>query len=71
VAYTVDGGAGPGWGGFVGHIDAAMVRAALFSPGGPPARAAALLCGPPPMLKYACRPALREVGFEDGDVVEF
>lgn len=30
-----------------------------------------LLCGPPPMLKYACRPALQEMGFPEEHVLEF
>ncbi|GBF95145.1 hypothetical protein Rsub_07729 [Raphidocelis subcapitata] len=74
VFYTVDAGAGPGWRGFTGHVDARVAAAALFppsaGPGGAP-RAAALLCGPPPMIARACRPALREMGFEDAAVVEF
>jgi cytochrome-b5 reductase len=30
-----------------------------------------LMCGPPPMIKFACVPALKELGFEDKDHVTF
>ncbi|WIA11609.1 hypothetical protein OEZ85_011714 [Tetradesmus obliquus] len=30
-----------------------------------------LLCGPPPMIEKACKPALKEMGFEDQHVIEF
>lgn len=32
---------------------------------------AVLLCGPPPMIKFACRPALQELGFGEDQVIEF
>lgn len=30
-----------------------------------------LLCGPPPMIEKACKPALKDMGFEDQHVIEF
>ena len=30
-----------------------------------------LMCGPPPMLRYACIPALEELGFGEGDWFRF
>lgn len=30
-----------------------------------------LLCGPPPMIQKACRPALKELGYADDEVIEF
>ena len=29
------------------------------------------MCGPPPMTKFACVPALKELGFGDADMVVF
>ena len=29
------------------------------------------ICGPPPMIKFACKPNLVELGFKDKDVVIF
>ena len=29
------------------------------------------MCGPPPMLKFACQPALRELGYSEKDWVVF
>jgi cytochrome-b5 reductase len=68
VHYTVDTGP-EGWDHFTGHINLGMCRAVLFPhvPG-----TITLLCGPPPMLKFACYPALEEMGFEKGlNAVEF
>jgi cytochrome-b5 reductase len=30
-----------------------------------------LVCGPPPMIKFACEPAFKELGFEENDWVSF
>lgn len=30
-----------------------------------------LLCGPPPMIERACKPALKDMGFSDEHVIEF
>ena len=29
------------------------------------------MCGPPPMIKFACIPGLKELGFDDKDHVTF
>jgi len=29
------------------------------------------MCGPPPMLKFACIPALNELGFTEKEMVSF
>jgi cytochrome-b5 reductase len=29
------------------------------------------MCGPPPMLKFACQPALKELGFTEKEMVSF
>mmetsp|Transcript_18487 Transcript_18487/g.18580 ORF Transcript_18487/g.18580 Transcript_18487/m.18580 type:complete len:304 (+) Transcript_18487:76-987(+) len=61
VWYTVDK-APEGWSYSEGFITADMCRKHL-----PPADSSTLLlvCGPPPMIKYACEPAFRENGFEE------
>mmetsp|Transcript_34506 Transcript_34506/g.75499 ORF Transcript_34506/g.75499 Transcript_34506/m.75499 type:complete len:317 (+) Transcript_34506:32-982(+) len=71
VSYTLD--APPAdWGArdptrhFKGFINKDMVHAALHAP-----TALALMCGPPPMIKFACRPSLQQVGYDEGKVVEF
>lgn len=46
-----------------------MIRGNLF--GNDPGTIT-LLCGPPPMLKFACYPNLEKLGFEkDLDIFEF
>jgi NAD(P)H-flavin reductase len=29
------------------------------------------VCGPPPMIKFACEPAFKELGFEEGQWFAF
>lgn len=51
-----------------GFINAAMCKDHL-----PPKSADTMLfvCGPPPMIKFACEPAFKELGFEEGDWFSF
>ena len=52
-----------------GFINLEMCQTHLFehAPG-----TITLLCGPPPMLKFACYPALEEMGYEKGlNAIEF
>lgn len=51
-----------------GFINTDMCRAHL-----PPKSDDALLlvCGPPPMIKFACEPAFKELGFQENDWVAF
>jgi NAD(P)H-flavin reductase len=68
IHYTVDR-APPGWQYSVGFVNLEMCQENLFehNPG-----TVTLLCGPPPMLKFACYPNLEKMGFEKGlNVIEF
>lgn len=51
-----------------GFINAAMCKAHL-PPSGPDTMV--FVCGPPPMIDYACKPAFKEVGIEDDDWFAF
>ena len=51
-----------------GFVDAAMIAAHLPAAG---ADTLVLLCGPPPMLKFACLPALAELGHDAARVLSF
>jgi nitrate reductase (NAD(P)H) len=69
VWYTVDRVAeGEAWPFSVGFISEVMVRERLF-PAAPDA--AAFLCGPPPMIKFACLPNLEAVGFAPEQCIQF
>jgi len=73
--YTLDTPPKRGWKGSEGFIDTAMCKLALP----PPSRSAdstdtdafIFICGPPPMIKFAVEPALREIGFKDGEWMVF
>jgi cytochrome-b5 reductase len=59
----------PNWQYSTGFINLEMCKANLFDhkPG-----TITLLCGPPPMLKFACHPNLEQMGFEkDLNAIEF
>ena len=60
VKYTVDRPT-EDWTGLVGYIDEAKVRASLPAPG---KDVLILVCGPPAMIEYACRPALEKLSYE-------
>lgn len=47
-----------------GFINADMVRRHLPKPS---PDTVLLVCGPPPMIKFACEPAFLENGFKEGD----
>ena len=52
-----------------GFINLEMCQANLFEH---QAGTITLLCGPPPMLKFACYPALEQMGYEKGfNAIEF
>ena len=59
----------PDWQGSTGFVTLEMCEKALFPHH---AGTITLLCGPPPMLQYACHPNLEKMGFEKGvSVIEF
>jgi NAD(P)H-flavin reductase len=52
----------------LGHVTAEMIEAHLPPPG--PGTLVAI-CGPPPFVHYACRPALERLGYPPAAVFEF
>lgn len=66
IAYTVDRNAPPNWkdtpNRFVGFINADMIKATLPPPS---SDVLVLMCGPPPMLERACKPALAQLGYSE------
>jgi len=58
-----------GWKGSVGFIDEDMIRKHLPGPSGGSAQI--LMCGPPPMIKFACLPNLAKVGYEKDEMFTF
>lgn len=68
IHYTIDR-ATPGWQYSTGFVNLEMCQDNLFEfqPG-----TISLLCGPPPMLKFACQPNLEKMGFaKDTTMIEF
>jgi len=57
--YTVDR-PGEGWKYSSGFVNAEMIEKALFPPSGDNL---VLLCGPPPMINFACNPNLDKLGY--------
>jgi cytochrome-b5 reductase len=65
--YTVDRPT-EGWKYGSGFINTEMCKNHLPAPG---KDTMIFLCGPPPMIKYACEPALKELKFEESDFFSF
>lgn len=63
IWYTIDRSLKPEeWKYSVGYVNSEMIREHLP----PPSKDTLILvCGPPPMIKFACEPALKEIGFDD------
>lgn len=69
--YTLDRPPKTGWTGSEGFINKDMIsKHAVFS-GTSPKQTQVLMCGPPPMIKYACQPNLFELGFTEKEMVVF
>jgi len=60
VWFTVDRSPGPDWLYSVGFVTAEMINAHLP---GPANDTAIFMCGPPPMITFACMPSLDKLGF--------
>lgn len=60
VWYTVDK-AGPGWNYSVGFVSSEMIADHLPAPG---KDTLILMCGPPPMINFACSPNLDKLGYD-------
>lgn len=54
------------WQGTKGHVNADIIREALFAPGD---KVGVFLCGPPAMIQKAALPALKEWGFKEDESV--
>ena len=68
VHYTLDEPPKRGWKGSKGFIDEAMISANLPGPG---ADTVTLMCGPPPMVKFACKANLDKLGYAKADQLMF
>ena len=66
VWYTVDRPPASGWKYGKGFITKEMIADHLPA-AGPSTQV--LICGPPPMIKFACRPALSELGFTEDNLL--
>lgn len=58
----------PGWAYSSGFIDSEMIQSHLPGPGD---HTQILMCGPPPMIKYACIPNLKKLGYTEDMYVPF
>jgi cytochrome-b5 reductase len=58
------------WGYFSGFVNEAMIRSSLPSPS-KDGTTQILMCGPPPMIKFACIPNLEALGFTEDEWVSF
>lgn len=68
VWYTLDRPPESGWSFSTGFVDEAMIREHIPAPG-PDTFIG--MCGPPPMIQFACIPNLRKIGFSENDFVTF
>jgi len=60
-----------GWKYSTGHINKDMVQNHVLKDGSSDANTQVLMCGPPPMLKFACVPALEELGLGENQRFSF
>ncbi|XP_057332663.1 NADH-cytochrome b5 reductase 3 isoform X1 [Microplitis mediator] len=58
--YTVDSGS-DNWKYSTGHINAEMIKAHMYPPADD---TIVLMCGPPPMINFACTPNLDKLGYD-------
>ena len=65
--YTIDRPKGD-WNYSTGFINKEMISKNLPSPG---SDTLILMCGPPPMIKFACLPALEELGYSEDMLFAF
>lgn len=68
VWYTVDKAPETGWKYDTGFVSADMIAAHLPAPG---PDTAVMMCGPPPMIKFACLPNLEKLGYNEDDLMIF
>ncbi len=66
--YTLDSPPA-GWTQFEGFITQAMLETAMPAPNADTTKI--MMCGPPPMIKYACVPNLDKLGYAEGSYLAF
>jgi len=59
------------WKGSTGFVDKTMVKSHVLSETTSKTDTQVLMCGPPPMLKFACIPALKELGYNENNWFSF
>jgi len=67
--FTLDRPPNESWEGGIGFINPDMCRKHLPAPNSHDTML--FVCGPPPMIKYACEPAFKELGFEENQWFSF
>jgi len=60
-----------GWTGSTGFIDEDMIKAHVLKNGKNDGMTQVLMCGPPPMIKFACIPSLEAVGLDESKWFSF
>ena len=68
VWYTVDRAPAGEWKYSVGFIDDTMISEQLPAAS---AETLVLMCGPPPMINFACKPNLEKLGFTSKQMIAF
>jgi len=68
VWYTVDRAPEEGWKYDTGFVTADMIAAQLPAPA---PDSAVMMCGPPPMIKFACLPNLEKLGYSEDSLMVF
>jgi cytochrome-b5 reductase len=58
----------PGWKYSTGFVSADMISEQLPAPG---PDTAVMMCGPPPMIKFACLPNLEKLGYPESSLMVF
>ena len=68
IYYTLDNPPASGWDGGSGFVTQEMIEAHLPKPS---EEAVVLMCGPPPMIKFACEQNLDKIGFRKENQLAF
>lgn len=71
VAYTIDRDETGNWKGLTGFVDKEKIDNHVLSKKVDIASTQVLMCGPPPMLKFACYPNLKELGCDEDNYFAF
>ena len=69
--YTVDRPPAEGWKYSTGFIDEAMIKEHVLKDGKDDGSTQVFMCGPPPMIKFACLPNLEKLGLDESKWFSF